>query len=221
MNYDTILILQIIMVISPVVSFLYSIKLIQLPNTPVLFKAFFIYNLATLFEILLFWLVIFKIINRVTYQYYNLIGLLFNFCFLSFFIIKNYYFSKAIIIFYSLGLLCLLFTIKSIIPEFNYYTGKALVLPHLGLLILSMVYFVQFYRHNLKVDLIFDSSFWVITGIFSCSVLVTPLMAIREFLKQSISLQSFYLFAFIGVLAYTIMHLFFIKAFVCLIRKLT
>jgi hypothetical protein len=203
------------------ISFISSLRVfLKQKETPILLRGFFIYNIAVIIELLLIWLASTQLINKVYFLNFHLTAISFNFLYLSVFIVSHLKIGRLIYLTYGVVALVLVVTIRSLIPEYEYYNGKVVVIPHLGLLILSAIYFYQFFQTNLSNDLLFDSAFWIITGIFCCSVLVIPIMAIKEYLKNSLSPSTYVSITIFAGVGYAIMHIFFIKAFLCSTRKL-
>lgn len=91
-----------------------------------------------------------------------------------------------------------------------------------GLLILCCYYYYRLFSDGSPINIFTDPSFWVVTGIFVCKCFSLPMVAFYFFFKNfdidTITLNNIFS---IGVVGYIIMHLFFIKALLCLIRRST
>lgn len=146
----------------------------------------------------------------------NNISLFFHFSFLSFFIIraipdrKNDYFFKIIFgIFFALIALLL---VNGNIKKIN---GLAFATANLGLTFFCMIYYYRLFINPPIINLRAEPSFWIITGIFFCMALHIPIYATYNYLYKKITEPNFLLLKSITAFCYTIMHLFFIKAYLC------
>jgi hypothetical protein len=93
------------------------------------------------------------------------------------------------------------------------------VVAHSGLLIFCFYYYYQLFKNIPTINLLKEPSFWIISGIcFGMSAHI-PFSTFGYYLYHNLSRQIYLSLAIIGVLSYGIMHLFFIKGFLCIIRK--
>lgn len=126
--------------------------------------------------------------------------------------------SKLVVIFVSIWalLLCILMYI-------NHYSKWEPVsfFSNSGLLMMCTVYFIGLFTNETPIKIFEKSGFWAILGIFFCTCICLPLTAFHYFLtpNKNSNDSAFDNIYAIGAFAYTIMHLFFIKAFFCLMRK--
>jgi len=92
-----------------------------------------------------------------------------------------------------------------------------------GLLIFSGFYYYKLFSDTSPINIFVDSSFWAVTGIFVCKCFSLPMVAFYSFFQTNMALDATTVknvFS-IGAIGYIIMHLFFIKAFLCSVRRLT
>ncbi len=146
----------------------------------------------------------------------NNIALIFHYIFLSRFIInahpnkKRVFLSKNV--FYSFLIFTLYFIIAASTRKIN---TSAFAMANFGLAIICVIYYHQLFNNIPVIDIKRDASFWIITGVFFCMSLQVPMFGMIEYLRGKVPLSNFQLFSSISPLSYTIMHLFFIKAYLC------
>ena len=146
----------------------------------------------------------------------NNISLFFHYSFLSTFIIKilprgkNDKILKIVFIFFLILIVLLLFT-----DDLKKINGPAFAIANLGLTVFCMTYYYYIFNTPPVLQLRDEPSFWIITGIFFCMTLHIPMYATYNYLHGRISSSTFILFGSISAFSYTIMHLFFIKAYIC------
>lgn len=150
-------------------------------------------------------------------QYLINFSLLFHFCFLGNFILKvlpkrNVY----IIIFFYLQLIIISTMLLS--SDWKFLANKAFAITNFSLALLSLVYFFQILKQTDLLNLLEEPSFWIISGIFLGMGFESPLSAVIDYLTDNtLILQHKHFFRLI-VASYIIMHLFFIKAYLCSIK---
>lgn len=184
-------------------------------------KIFFWYPLVGIIIIIPHFLsfYFFKSLLSIAFCFSNL-SLLFHFTFLSIFIIKatpnkkNIYDALIIILF--IFLIIYFFVIKGI----NGHNSPAFAIANLGLTIFCIKYYYRLFNNIPILDLNKESSFWIITGVFFCMTIHIPMLGFVDHINQKISPDNINLFRSIGGFCYGIMHLFFIKAYLCSIRPL-
>lgn len=201
-------------------SFLFSLKLVKNKAIPYYMNYFFWYPLvALIIAIPLF------IIANFFWSYYrygsilNVFSLIFHYSFLSFFIIKvmpnnqNKRFPKILFIVF-LFLIIAALTIKNV----RIRSAVAFPTANLGLVVFSVIYYYKLFNNLPVLDLKNEPSFWIITGVFFCMSIHIPLSATVEYLYHKIPTHNLRIFMSLGAFCYIIMHIFFIKAFLCSIH---
>lgn len=102
---------------------------------------------------------------------------------------------------------------KSIIHDESFYT---IVISNIFLIFFSISYFVQLFYIIPQTSILKDPNFWVTCGIFISMGMSIPNNMMENYLTHYIKDNDFFVFTNIfGKTAYGIMHLFFIKAFLC------
>jgi hypothetical protein len=76
-----------------------------------------------------------------------------------------------------------------------------------------------FLKNNIQSEFTRDPIFWIISGIFLCLCLLIPSMAFSFLFKLSLSKTNFNLIYSLSYVLFGIMHLFFTKAYICLIKQ--
>ncbi len=183
-------------------------------------NGFFLYPLVAIIVFSPSFFAIF--ISKSFYQFghiLNNLSLIFHFSFLSFFIFRamsmgknNNYFYLIFGIFISF-IFVLLFngTLKKL-------NGPAFATTNFGLAVFCIIYYYRLFDNLPIVNLRREPAFWIITGIFFCMSLNIPMFAFYNYLKSRISSNNLMLLKSIGAFGYTLMHVFFIKAYLCSIR---
>lgn len=83
------------------------------------------------------------------------------------------------------------------------------------LLISCILYYYQLFTSEPREKLLAHPSFWVVSGIFFSMGMTIPFYSVSKYLKVTLNVDVFYALNSIGSFAYGIMHLFFIKAYLC------
>lgn len=144
--------------------------------------------------------------------------LLFHFIFLSAFIYCTLPYKKSIL-YRVIFLVCTVLIIFCLFTN-NSYTlpSNAFAISNLGLVIFCCFYYYQLFEAVPTITLLKEPSFWIITGIFFCMCSTVPILAIRFYLLHNTSQKFYSTIEIVIPFAYGVMHLFFIKAYVCSIR---
>ena len=147
-------------------------------------------------------------------------SLIFHFAFLGNFIIKVLPMEnkKPLLYFLYFFFLALIIYIL-VINDQRQMINKAFSITNLGLALFSMIYYYQIFKYPTMSPILKEPSFWIVTGVFICMGICAPASAIIDFLKPKLSFYSFRFFRAIIVNSYLIMHLMFIKAYLCSIKK--
>lgn len=111
--------------------------------------------------------------------------------------------------------------VLSILSYFLFFYNEIEVfqgLVNIGLLLLSIYYYYRLFGMKESFRIFNDFSFYAVTGVFCGMILALPITVFSFFFKNSKAIShATYLGIFsAGALGYILMHLFFIKAFLCL-----
>lgn len=84
--------------------------------------------------------------------------------------------------------------------------------------VFCIFFFYKVFKNVLYENILKEPAFWIITGLFFCSTLSLPFYALYSYIKAQFSpLITSTFFSFTNILI-IIMHLFFIKAYLCTIQ---
>jgi hypothetical protein len=204
-----------IYIASLIISFTSSRKV----KTPPYMRNFYFYSLVAVIIALLFWLDVIDVISNSCYNNINKISLLFHFGFLTIFTYKaikqNAKQNIGRKLFYFLSII----VVGSIILDFIIKTHYSYAITNMCLIIVCLYYYNRLFKNIPILNLGRDSSFWVITGIFFGMSLNIPINIFNEFLFHRIPKTSYLLLISISFIGYGLMHLFFIKSFLCLTHQ--
>ncbi len=150
----------------------------------------------------------------------NNLSIVFNYTFLVFFILFSMPDRKGItlmIIGYAIST-CMIFFLL-INKNLKIPIQSAFALNHFGLICYGTVYLIKIF-FKIPEKLITEiPSFWVVMGVLICSTLSFPFVSILDFLRQNGIVYNNLLILNLPNIGYSIMYLFFIKAFKCSTRK--
>ena len=203
-----------------IISSIVSIRLIKNVHVPKYMDKFYLYSLAAgVFAFFNFLQKYFSILSKSFSGFINSSLLLFHFIFLSIFIYKllpKQNSSKKIIFLFLLFLSIILFSLFT--NELSEPQSTAYAFANFGLVIFCCIYYLKLFE-EMPIDLINEPSFWIINGIFFCMCATVPMNALRGYLLDNIPYDFFLAMGAIVSFAYGIMHLFFIKAYICSINR--
>ena len=201
-------------------SFLFSLKLVRNKNIPNYMKGFFWYPTVGLIIAIPLFLAtnFFHFFHEYTTTINN-ISLLFHYSFLSIFIIRvvspNINFTFLIFIFlFFLFLLLYVLVNNSLTKQLN----MAFSLCNLGLTIFCIIYYYNIFSNRPSLDLKREPSFWIITGIFFCMSTHIPITTVLDYLHHKIHYTIYAGLINVLIVCYMVMHLFFIKAYLCSVQ---
>jgi hypothetical protein len=197
-------------------SFLFSLRLVNKKVSPTymkLFKWYSIIGAAVMIPTVLD-LHFFK--KGYTYYIINF-SLLFHYLFLAYFIFKLVIKEKIgiflTLIFFSILIFILYLLFSSKLSDQNF---QAFTIANLGVVIFCIFYYFKLFQDRPVLDLLNEPSYWIITGIFFCMCISIPISGIIGYMKTTIPLDINWVFLYhITTLSYFIMHMFFIKAYLC------
>lgn len=202
-------------------SFICALKIVKDRKLSFHMKGFFFYPFIAAFNVIfnLFY-TYFDITSKLVHGIINNSLILFHFIFLSLFIytfLPNKKISKYIIfIFFSFIAVILFFLFTKDISERQ---PTAFAISNLGLVIFCFVYYFQLFELMPKINLLAEPSFWIVNGIFFCMCATIPTLALKAYLLEKISQRIYSTVEAIIPFAYGMMHLFFIKAYLCSIKQ--
>ena len=149
----------------------------------------------------------------------NNISLIFHYTFLSIFIYKVIPSSKKDIIFkvffaifFCLIILCL--AIKNIDKN----NGLAFAIANFALVCFCLKYYSELFNNIPTFNLLREPSFWILSGIFFSMSLHIPVLMAKAYFPVNFLNEKFPILYNITLFCYGIMHLFFIKAYLCAIH---
>lgn len=96
--------------------------------------------------------------------------------------------------------------------------GLAYGVTNFCLLIFCVIYFQQLFKNPPTVILIHSPAFWVVNGIFFGMTTTIPINFSGDFFIKDGNEESIQILRNLGSVSYIIMHLFFIKAYLCIVR---
>lgn len=203
-----------------IISFIYSFKLIGNNSIPNYMRGFFYYNFVAIIMMIIYLLSYhFSLFSRIYASRINNFLLIFHFIFLGLFIYRVIIEWVNKKIFFSIFLFELAILISILI--YNYSEKTDLIsfsYANFALIILCLFYYNYLFKNPPTLNLLKEPSFWVITGVFFCMILHTPISAIFIYIKQTASTQVASALFNIISFAYASMHLFFTKAILCSIN---
>lgn len=217
--YDMLLIFQwLCMVASSII----SLRLIKSEQVPDYMKKFYLYSVAAgVFAVYNFLQKYYSISTKNVAGLVNSILLLYHFIFLSLFIYKvipKNNTGKNVIYLFALFLIVILYFLITNDPSKPQSTAYAFA--NFGLVIFCCVYYLKLFEDMSAINLVKEPSFWIINGIFFCMCATIPINSLRDYFLDKIPYNLFLLMGAIISFAYGVMHLFFIKAYICSINRL-
>lgn len=203
--------------ISSLLSFLFSLLLINNNHIPVYMRRFYYYPFVSIIVGIPVYL---KLNFPLGFVFgLNNISLLFHFSFLSLFIInllkKNI--RKLLKIVFVFFLVLIIYGIlKSDITEPMH---QVFAVSSFGLTTFCLFYFYELFNLTPSFNLLEEPSFWIISGIFFAMSLSIPISVFLPYIKANLQKPYFIIFAEIIMFCYIIMHMFFIIGFICTVSK--
>jgi len=198
-------------------SSIFSIRLVRNTTIPKYMNNFYLYSFVATFSCTYIYLQ--KYSNLPIKNLSGLLQishLLFHFIFLSLFIYRvlpNKNVSKKIKLVFFLFLFIIIFCVftnDQNIPPYQAYS-----FTNFALVIFCCFYYLQLFESMPTINLLKEPSFWIISGVFFCMCATIPLTSLRGYLYHNIPYNLYLSMGGIGFFAYGVMHLFFIKAYLC------
>jgi hypothetical protein len=146
-------------------------------------------------------------------------SLLFHYTFLSSFIIKvipgngkRQYLKILFFVFFFL--VCYLLVEMDV----SKFAHQILSISSFGLTTFCIIYYYQLFKNLPIINLRKEPSFWIVSGVFIAMSLHIPVSATIDYLQDKISAFDHVILYNIIAVTYIVMHMFFIKAFICSVR---
>lgn len=203
-----------------IVSFLVSTLMVWRKNIDWRIKIFVLYPFVA---VLVFSVLIYSMFFDKSVQpnatILNNYSLLFHFSFLSFFIYTKLKltFIKRLLIFsffsFFIIIIIVLFSYSQVIEN-----KLAFSISNIGLIISCLFYYYDVYSMSEPSMLFKDPVFIIVTGIFICMSMHIPFTAVFNVFPKKISITMRELVQAILCFSYLSMHLFFIKAYICVLQ---
>jgi hypothetical protein len=201
--------------LSIILSFIFSLRTINNINIPKYLQGFYWYNIVALFFALLSLVETFITGIKISPFLLNF-SLIFHFIFLGTFIIKTMPQSSLTM---WLKIIFIIFTLLIVAYIFSYnffkINNKAYSVSNFALTIICLFYYYQLFKKPPILSLKEMPSFWIVSGVFFGMGINTPFSAIVDFFKYKPNILNHVFFYVLMTNGYIIMHLFFIKGFLC------
>ncbi|MBU3714080.1 MAG: hypothetical protein FGM46_03945 [Ferruginibacter sp.] len=200
---------------SIMLSFIFSLRIINNHKIPKYLEGFYWYNIVAFFFALLSFVETFITGIKISPFLLNF-SLLFHFIFLGSFIIKTMPTSsltkwlKVAFVIFTVLLLAYILS-----DNFFKINNKAYSISNFSLTIICLFYYFQLFRKPPILSLKEMPSFWIVSGVFFGMGINTPFSAIVDFFKNKPMIINHVFFYVLMTNGYIIMHLFFIKGFLC------
>ncbi len=195
----------------------YSLRLIGSKTIPTYLRGFYWYSIiGALTSLMLLSSIFFSPIRIPMFSRINSVTLIFHFSFLTFFIfriLKN----DRVVTFLKVCFWIILFLLIVSIANDVYFDTCSLsfCVANVSLFLFCLFYYYQILHFIPAVSILKEPSFWIITGIFIGMGLSFPMIIFLDFFSLNTSLQLKREIQFLGNLPYIVMHLCFIKAYLC------
>jgi hypothetical protein len=200
-------------------SLFFSFRTINNPWIPPYMRGFYWYSVVGAIVCLLFWYSrLFS--EKELFVKINLASLLFHYWFLGNFFKKILVPSNNkignIFLFLSLFIL-IVFVIINLITK---TTSLSFTTANFVLLVLSLGYYFQLFQKAPNQILFNEPAFWVVTGVFIAMGISLPVILFSDFIRmhKTFTKEEYYFLNLIAGIPNAIMHIFFIKAYVCSTR---
>ncbi len=109
--------------------------------------------------------------------------------------------------------------VLTIINKFNNQNFKIAAISNLGFTLYCLIFFISLFKNDPIKKITNDPMLWTVTGLFFYSVFSLPLFPLCEYFKNQNNFILAQVILCVINLLIIIMHLFFIKACLCLIRQ--
>lgn len=204
------------------ISLIFSLRLIKNKNVPKYLNGFYWYPIVGFITLLSE--VIIRTFSNEFKKYawlINNLSIIYHFCFLTLFIIgvlknKNNHMYLYFIFFVFNVLIVVSLTSNNLYKAIP----LAFSISNFGLVLFCVLYYFDLFNNMPELDLKETPAFWIITGVFFCMGTFFPISAIVDYLKGKVSILIIMSLNNVLFVCYIVMHLFFIKAYLCVPQRL-
>ena len=205
-------------IVTAAIAITVTIKNKQLPDW---IKYFYLYPLVGVLDGMMIILSVdFHLIPTRVMNMIDNCSLLFHFSFLSF-IIGQKLERKGVMKYF--GLFRILFSgliiVLLVLLDSTKFNNIAYGTTNTSLFVICLIFFIQLVRQDNKGSLLKDPFFWVLNGIFLGMGIGIPIQLTIAYFRASLSFDTFAIIAALSPFAYFIMYIFFIKAYIVLIKN--
>lgn len=202
-------------------SFVFSLRTIRNEEIPRYMKGFYWYSVVTFLLVVIFFRSLLANGDYIKLSLsVNKLSFLFHFVFLGIFIYKVLNSLKAKKAF--LKLFVVFFIVISVVTIITIPTTNSFWInsfTNFFLVILSLFYYYDLFESKPVKNLFYEPSFFVVSGLFLSLTITVPVSVIRNFMSLELNLNANLIMAAIGSFAYGVMHLFFVKAYICSVNR--
>ncbi|HRN79432.1 MAG TPA: hypothetical protein PKY29_07290 [Ferruginibacter sp.] len=214
MNEILITVSRWIYIISIFASLFFLLSITKRKCIPLNLKYLFLYPLGAVLVFGCFLSAWFDLIKLSTYLEINSISLFYHMGFLGTFILMEINNPRL----KKLGKYILVVFFVALALGIYYRTdfwNTDVIAAHMGLFIISTLYFIDLFVNVPKLKITLIPAFWVVIGIFICSVVSIPPLTMVPYIKTYYP-DSYVFFVVITLAASSFMYLTFIKGVLCL-----
>lgn len=195
----------------------FSLRLINNSNAPAYMKDFYWYPLIGVITTLPAYVNL-NLSDELIIGINN-VSLTFHFSFLSLFIIRIMPLKKRTSCIYLFLFFLSVIIFGLVRNDITIPLNKVFASASFGLTVFCLLYFYQLFNNAPLLNLLREPSFWIVTGVFFAMSLCIPFAVFIDYLRSNLPTEYYIIFSNLLMFCYTIMHLFFIKAFICSVQK--
>lgn len=203
------------------ISFITALKVNKTKEKPDNLSHFYLYPLlAFSLSILTFTENVIKKLDHRVSPYFESVYIVFELFLLGIFFLKTLKSDPSVKSLKTIFILCLIIITGLILRNnFKTYNYEAAAISNLFFCLCSCIYFKRLFLNEPIIIITQDSTFWIVSGIFFYSTFSLPLYPISAYFRNNeVYAVSQTLILLINLLV-IIMHLFFIKSFLCLLKQ--
>lgn len=198
-------------------AFLFAIRTVKKNSIVAYMKGFYWYSVVAMASAFVGIFVLFN--TGVTLEKFtmaNKLSFVFHYIFLSTFIcrvLKNKTTKRVYIFIFFFFLAIILYATISTL-----YVTKSLTVNYTTnffLIVFCLFYYYDLFDGVPKQNLFHEPAFWIVSGLFLCLTITVPLNTVRSFIEANSSGHINLYLGSIASFSYGLMHLFFIKAYLC------
>lgn len=201
-------------IVSIIISLYFLLTISKRKDLPINLRYLYLYPVVAILIFGCFLLWWFGVIERNTYDLINSISLFYHFGFLGVFILLEIHNEKLIkLAKYLFAIFIIALTLGVFFRTDSWYID--VIAAHMGLFIISTLYFINIFVDIPNTQLSKIPSFWIIIGIFLHMVISIPLLTLIPIIKSYFP-ESYVIIVIISLSAAIIMYLSFIKGVICI-----